>query len=188
MAAKQTSISHVLTTFVVVLVVIVDQWTKTLVVEYLGPPNSGHIVPVIGNYLTLYYIQNKNSAMGLFTNGTLLTLLITIAIVVLLSLYLRMLHSGPRAYQLLFGLVLGGAIGNVIDRVRHSGSVVDFIFFRLPQLRFQFYIFNVADMAISVGIGLLLLLVVFAGLRRTRPTVGRMDAASISGQHDSNNT
>jgi len=64
-------ISHGLTAFVVVFVVVVDQWTKALVVEYLGPPNSGRMVPVIGDYLTLYYIQNKDSAMGLLSNGIL---------------------------------------------------------------------------------------------------------------------
>lgn len=177
MAAKQAVISHIFTAFIVVLVVLVDQWTKMLVIERLSPPNSGRIVPVVGDYLTLYYIQNKDSAMGLFTNGILLTLLIAVAIVILLSLYLRMLHSGPRAYQLLFGLILGGAAGNVIDRVRSSGSVVDFLFFRLPQLGFQFYIFNVADAAISVGISLLFLLILFEGFHRARQTPGRKNAA-----------
>lgn len=167
MAAKQASVSHLLTAFVAVCVIALDQWTKALVVEHLGPPNSGRIVPLIGEYLTLYYIQNKDSAMGLFTKGILLTVLIVIAIVILIAIYIRMFHSMPLTYRLFFGMILGGATGNLIDRVHYSGSVVDFIFFRLPQLGFQFYIFNLADAAISVGIGLLLVLVFFTRLRKT---------------------
>lgn len=165
---KQASLSHLFTAFVVVCVIALDQWTKALVVEHLGPPNSGRMVPLLGEYLTLYYIQNKDSAMGLFTKGVLLTVLIVVAMVILVALYMRMFYALSRSSQLLFGMILGGAVGNLIDRVHYSGSVIDFLFFRLPQLGFQFYIFNLADAAISVGIVLLLVLAFFARLRKTR--------------------
>lgn len=167
---KRASFSHLLTAFVVLIVIALDQWTKALVVEHLGPPNSGRMVSLIGKYLTLYYIQNKDSAMGLLSNGILLAVLIGVAVVVLAFLYIRMFRSMSRIYQLLFGLILGGAAGNLIDRVHYGGSVVDFIFFRLPQVGFQFYIFNVADAAISVGIALLLLVIGFARLHKPRET------------------
>jgi signal peptidase II len=82
-------------------------------------------------------------------------------------LYLRMLNSGPLAYKLVFGMIIGGALGNLIDRARHSGYVVDFIFFRIPQIGFRFALFNIADASISVGVFLLLLLILFGGLRRS---------------------
>ena len=185
---KQASLSHLFTAFVVVCVITLDQWTKALVVEHLGPPNSGRMVPLLGEYLTLYYIQNKDSAMGLFPKGILLTVLIGVAIVILVSLYMRLFHSMSRPSQLLFGMILGGAAGNLIDRVHYSGSVVDFIFFRLPQLGFQFYIFNLADAAISVGIGLLLVFVFFARLHKTRETSEAKKAASPPVQPTSSNT
>jgi len=175
---KQASLSHLFTAFVVVCVIALDQWTKALVVEHLGPPNSGRIVPLLGEYLTLYYIQNKDSAMGLLTKGILLTVLIVVAIVILISIYIRISHSMPLISQLFFGMILGGAAGNLIDRVHYNGSVVDFLFFRLPQLGFQFYIFNLADAAISVGIGFLLVFVFFARLRKTRETSEGKKAAS----------
>lgn len=185
---KQTFLSHLFTAFVTVCVIALDQWTKALVVAHLSPPNSGRMVPLLGEYLTLYYIQNKDSAMGLFTRGIVLTVLIVVAMVILVTLYLRLFHSMSRPSQLFFGMILGGAAGNLIDRIHYSGSVVDFIFFRLPQLGFQFYIFNFADAAISVGIVLLLVYVFFARLHKTREIAEAKKAASPPVQPTSNNT
>jgi signal peptidase II len=167
---KRTFFSHLLTACVVGCVIALDQWTKTLVVDHLGPPNSGRMVPLLGEYLTLYYIQNQDSAMGLLTRGVLLTVLIGVAVVILVALYIRLFRSMSRSSLVLFGMILGGAAGNLIDRVHYNGSVVDFLFFRLPQFGFQFYIFNLADAAISVGIGLLVVFALFARLHKTQET------------------
>ncbi len=126
--------------------------------------------------------------MGLLPKGILLTVLIVVAIVILVSLYLRLFHSMPRPYHLLFGMILGGAAGNLIDRVHYGGSVVDFIFFRLPQFGFQFYVFNLADAAISVGIGLLLVFVFLARFHKTRGTPEAKKATNPPVQHTSSNT
>jgi len=77
-----------------------------------------------------------------------------------------MLNSGTLSYKLVFGMIIGGALGNLIDRVRHSGYVVDFIFFRVPQIGFRFALFNIADASISVGVFLLLVIILLGGLRR----------------------
>lgn len=185
---KQTFLSHLFTAFVVGCVIALDQWTKALVVEHLSPPNSGRMIPLLGEYLTLYYIQNKDSAMGLFPRGILLTVLIGIAMLILVILYIRLFHSMSRLSQLLFGMILGGAAGNLIDRIHYSGSVVDFLFFRLPQLGFQFYIFNLADAAISVGIVLLLVFAFFTRLHQTRERLETKKAASPPVEPTSSNT
>lgn len=158
--------------FVVVLVIGLDQWTKVWVVENLGPPEIGPTIPVVGNYLTLHYIRNSGAAFGLFANSLILIVLIVIAIAVVSYLYLRMWNSGSLAYKLVFAMIIGGALGNLIDRARHSGYVVDFIFFRIPQIGFKFAIFNIADASISVGVFLLLLLVLFGGLRHSETVSG----------------
>jgi signal peptidase II len=150
--------------FVVLLVIGLDQWTKVWVVENLSPPEIGPTIPLIGNYLTLHYIRNSGAAFGLFANSLILIVLIVVAIAVVSYLYLRMWNSGSLAYKLVFAMILGGALGNLIDRARHSGYVVDFIFFRIPQIGFKFAIFNLADASISVGVFFLLLLVLFGGL------------------------
>ncbi len=98
-----------------------------------------------------------------------------------------MLNSGPLVYKLVFGLIIGGAIGNLIDRAHNAGYVVDFIAFRIPEIGFRFAIFNVADACISVGVFLLFVLVLFSGLRqkeesgKERETAGSSTPSSKSG-------
>jgi signal peptidase II len=132
-----------------------DQWVKSLVVTHLGPPDFGPQEPILGQYLVLYYIRNQGAAFSMFnTNGPILFVLIAAAIAVILYLYLRTFNSGSLLYKLVFGLIIGGATGNLLDRFTH-GSVVDFIWFRIPQMHFSFAIFNLADAAITVGVILL---------------------------------
>ncbi len=145
------------------LVIAVDQWTKLLVVDHLGPPDQGPIVPLIGQYLVLYYIRNRGAAFSMFdTNGPLLVLLIVVAVAVIVYFYARMVNSGTLLYKLVFGLIIGGATGNLLDRFTH-GSVVDFIWFRIPQNGFSFAIFNMADSAITLGVVLLFVALLFGG-------------------------
>ncbi len=166
---KRARIHDVLALLTAMIVLILDQWTKAWVVTNLAPPdsiNSPH-VSLIGNYLILYYIRNNGAAFSLLANSVVLALLIAIAIGVIAYLYLRMLNTGSLGYKLIFGLIIGGALGNLIDRLRHSGFVVDFISFRIPQANFYFAIFNIADAAISIGVFLLFVTLLFGGLRQS---------------------
>jgi signal peptidase II len=165
-AVKHTRIYDGLALLTAFLVVALDQWTKALVVAHLGPPDNGNPTPLIGNYLSLYYIQNSGAAFGLFSNSLVLIILIVAAMVVISYLYVRTLNTGTLVIKLIFGMIMGGALGNLIDRARHSGYVVDFIFFRIPQIGFRFAIFNLADAAISVGVFLLLVILLFGSLHR----------------------
>ncbi|MGH2482436.1 MAG: signal peptidase II, partial [Ktedonobacteraceae bacterium] len=156
-----------------IIVVILDQWTKSLVVTHLGPPDFGAQVPLINPYLMLYYITNRGAAFSMFnSNGFMLIVLITLAVAVIAYFYARMFNSGPLLYKLIFGLIIGGAAGNLLDRLVH-GSVVDFIWFRIPQIGFNFAIFNLADAAISVGVVLLFIMLLFGGVRGKTETQGQ---------------
>lgn len=150
-----------------ILIVGLDQWTKALVVANMGSPGDGTQVPIIGQYLVLYYIQNNGVAFSLFANSIFLIVLIVAALVLIIYLYARMFNNGTLAYKLVFGMIIGGALGNLVDRVLHSGYVVDFISFRIPQISFYFAIFNIADAAISVGVFLLFVLLLFGNMRRS---------------------
>jgi signal peptidase II len=154
------------------IVLIFDQWTKAWVVTNLGPPDSvfSPRIHLIGDYLILYYIRNNGAAFSLFANSIVLVLLIAVAVGVISYLYLRTLNTASLGYKLIFALIIGGAVGNLIDRARHSGYVVDFISFRIPQIGFYFAIFNIADAAISVGVFLLFVTLLFGGLRRSGET------------------
>jgi signal peptidase II len=129
-------------------------------VENLSPPESKPAIPLIGQYLVIYYIQNRGVAFGLFANTIFLALLIIVAIGVVAYLYLRMLNSGPLAFKLIFGMIIGGALGNLVDRAHNGGYVV-------PEIHYHFAIFNIADACISVGVFLLFVFILFGGLRRT---------------------
>jgi len=168
---RRARIFDALALLTIIVVVALDQWTKALVVQHLSPPGFWNPIPLIGDYLVLFYIQNNGAAFSLFaTNSIALIVLIIAAIAIITYLYLRTLNSGPLAYKLIFGMIIGGALSNLIDRARHSGYVVDFISFRIPQIGFYFAIFNLADAAISVGVFLLFITLLFGSLHRSGET------------------
>ncbi|HEX4715997.1 MAG TPA: signal peptidase II, partial [Ktedonobacteraceae bacterium] len=145
MRARHARIYDAFALLTAIIIVSLDQWTKSLVVVHLSPPDFGPQVPLIGQYLTLFYIRNQGAAFSMFnTNGPVLIALIAVAVAVIVYLYLRMFNTGALLYKLVFGLIIGGAAGNLLDRFTH-GSVVDFIWFRIPQIGFSFAIFNLAD-------------------------------------------
>lgn len=163
--ARRARINDVFAFLTALIIIGLDQWTKSLVVAHLSPPDFGPRVPLIGPYLTLYYIRNQGAAFSMFdTNGPVLAVLILVAVAVIVYLYLRMFNTGSLLYKLVFGLIIGGAIGNLLDRFTH-GSVVDFIWFQIPQIHFSFAIFNLADAAISVGVVLLFIALLFGGVQ-----------------------
>ena len=170
MTKRRARIYDALALLVVIIIVGVDQWTKTLVVEHLSPPDTGPVIHLIGQYLLLFYIRNNGAAFSLFANSVVLIGLIIIAVGVIAYMYARMINSGSLTIKLIFGLIVGGALGNIIDRARHAGNVVDFIAFRIPQINFYFAIFNIADAAISVGVFLLFVALLFSSFRRPRTT------------------
>ncbi len=176
MTVKRARIYDVLALLVVILVIALDQWTKALVVANLSPPETRSPIPIIGDYLTVYYIQNSGAAFSLLANNVVLAVLIGVAICVIAYLYARIFNTGPLAFKLIFGLIIGGAAGNLIDRAIRGGYVVDFIFFRIPQIGYHFAIFNIADASISIGVVLLFLFILLGGLRKSGDARNKQEA------------
>ncbi len=161
MPVKRARLYDVFALLTVILVVALDQWTKSLVVTHLSF-GSEVPLPVVGQYLVLQYIRNTGAAFSMLSGGNvLLPLLIGAAILVVIVLYVRMLNTGSLGYKLVFGLIVGGALGNLLDRLLRGGSVVDFISFRIPEIHYYFAIFNISDACISVGVVLLFVIVLF---------------------------
>jgi signal peptidase II len=165
-SAKRARLYDVFALLTATIVIALDQWTKSLVVRNLHI-DSEVPFPFVGQYLVLKYTQNNGAAFSIFQGSLVLALLIGIAIIVVATLYLRMLNSGSLLSKLVFGLIIGGAFGNLVDRVTRGGYVVDFVSFRIPTIGFNFAIFNVADACISVGVLLLFILVLFGGFGHT---------------------
>jgi signal peptidase II len=133
-----------------VLLIVLDQLTKYWIRAYFttGAPKAP--IPIVGNVLELDYVQNTGVAFSLLEGQTVLFVFIAVALCVIGWLYWRTRATGSWALKLTFGLILGGAAGNLIDRIQHD-YVVDFIHFQIPGI-FNFAVFNVADSGITIGV------------------------------------
>jgi signal peptidase II len=137
-------------------VLFLDQWTKGLVTRSLEVHQSR---TVFEDFFDLTYVRNTGAAFGLFASvdsSLKAVLLNTIAIVVFLIVSGYALRSPHKSVRLQVGLalILGGAVGNLLDRVRF-GYVVDFLDFSVSGHHWP--AFNIADSAICIGVGLLFL-------------------------------
>lgn len=127
------------------LVIAADQLTKAIVIATLGPEGPRSVVPVIPGLLRFIYVQNTGVAFGMFQDGGQILIFLAMGVILLLAIAFRQLIRESIWLAIALGLQFGGALGNIIDRLRH-GFVVDFIDFpRFPT-------FNVADCAITVGV------------------------------------
>jgi signal peptidase II len=142
-------------------IVVADQVTKAWITDALAPDGA---ISVVGDYLRLVYNENSGALFGLFRGQAAVFALLSLAVMALIVTYHG--RSGRSPYMTLtLGLLLGGAIGNAIDRLRFN-HVVDFVDAGIGDLRF--YTFNVADSCISAAILLLLLMAVRPSLAEPR--------------------
>ena len=130
-----------------------DQFTKWLVVRAFIP---GHSVPLLDPVVHLTYVQNIGAAFGLFKGQQLIFILCSILIAGWIVREFLIGTRMPRVIEWGYALVLGGAIGNLIDRVR-LGYVIDFLDLRVWP------VFNVGDSAITIGVSLLVWHALVAG-------------------------
>jgi len=138
------------------LVVVFDQITKYLVRHNLDLHTP---IPVIGDFFRLTYVENSGIVFGIKVGGALplFTVLSFVATILILYYFFRE-RTNHLGIRISLALVLGGAIGNLIDRLIF-GQVVDFLDFGFGEYRF--FVFNVADSAVTVGVILFLLLTTF---------------------------
>jgi len=140
---------------------VLDQITKALVLGFFGEPGCAlHRVPV-SRFLDLVLTCNPGVSFGLFNQlgqtgetpaNSLIFSLVALLIVIVLAFWLRRVRATFLAVAI--GLIIGGAIGNVVDRLRF-GAVIDFLDFHLASWHWP--AFNLADSAICLGVGAMLL-------------------------------
>lgn len=144
---------------IAVVVLVVDQLTKAWLVANVA---LGEVVEVVGESVRFVYHQNSGALFGLFRDQAIVFGLLSIVVIGLIVGYHA--QSGRSRYMsIALGFLLGGAIGNLVDRLR-LGYVVDFVDIGIGDLRF--YTFNVADSAISTAIVLLVAVAIVPGLAR----------------------
>jgi signal peptidase II len=168
--------------FVTAFVVIADQISKFMIkgidipllgISFKGMP-LGNSIPVFGDFLRITFIENPGMAFGIeVVDGKIFLTMFSIAASIGILIYLYLMRSEKLLFRLSLALILGGAIGNLIDRVFYGiiygesslfhGKVVDFIdadFFNIDFLGFQlsrFWVFNIADASVSIGVLLMIL-------------------------------
>ena len=139
---------------------ILDQLTKGLIIPKLIPNVYDHI-KVIPKFISFIYVQNKGAAWGILKDNTIFLIIMSfIGIALILSFYiLRLKRTGNRTsilFAVSVGLIIGGAVGNLADRLifRYVRDFINFDFMNFP-------VFNFADVALTFGIIILLIYILF---------------------------
>lgn len=159
-------------------VLVLDQATKWWVVQNL---TLHEIVPVWGDFFRLTYTHNFGAAFGIDVGQYSRVFFLALAIIALAVLMYLYVHTPRRRRLRLWALALvsGGAVGNVVDRIRYRAGVVDFLDVGVGSLRWP--VFNVADMAVSIG-AVLLMVTFYREETGQEPRVGSERRASRSGR------
>lgn len=165
-----------------------DQITKLIAKIYLQPIHS---IQVIGDFLRLTYVENPGMAFGIQLGNKLLFNVLSIIAVVIISIYLIKMRD-HNLLRFSFAIILGGAFGNLIDRFLY-GRVVDFVdveffdihfrgvkflFLEIPPYSMERWpVFNVADMAVSIGMILIIFMAIFE--RKTNSAIDNAASEDI---------
>ena len=127
-------------------VLLIDQLSKCLVHLKLVP---GESIPIIKNVFHISLIHNTGCAFGLFRHQATILMALSILTIVMILVFYRQLVGSGRILRVAVSLLIGGASGNLIDRLRF-GYVVDFLDFQIWP------VFNLADSAVTIGVALIL--------------------------------
>lgn len=146
------------------IVFLADQLSKAWVVRNLTPMQPWYPLPFLGDVLAFTYITNTGVAFGLLRDRGLVFILIPLVVMIAIAIYARYLPTHRNLVRLSLGLQLGGALGNLADRLRQGGHVTDFI--DLGIGRYRWFTSNVADICIVTGV---IILAVLMTLERDQP-------------------
>ena len=149
------------------VVVAIDQWIKQLVESRLIMQQMVELLP----FLALYRTYNTGVAFSMFSNlGDTPLIVVSLAVIAFVLYLATRSADNQHLARIGFALIIGGAIGNLIDRAVY-GHVIDYIFFHTPV--WSFAVFNFADVFITVG-ACMVLLEEFLGWRRQRSDAGSL--------------
>lgn len=150
---------------VAVIIVALDQWTKWLVVNNM---ELGERIPLLDPTLALLSHRNRGAAWGMLEGQIWLFSIVTVIVIAGILYYFHKEAKGKPLFQLSLMIILGGAIGNFIDRL-YLGEVVDFIDVLIPIINYDFPIFNIADAALTIGV-VMVMTVLFLEEKREKKT------------------
>ncbi|MEK4093438.1 signal peptidase II [Viridibacillus sp. FSL H8-0110] len=138
-------------------VVIIDQLTKWSIVKNM---QLGESIMLWDPYFGLLSHRNRGAAWGMLQGQFWLFAIVTVAVIIGILYYFHKEAKGKPLFQASLMFLLGGAIGNFIDRV-FRGEVVDFVNVLIPVINYDFPIFNIADAALTIGVVMLIIYMLF---------------------------
>jgi signal peptidase II len=171
--------------FVLALIIaLADQISKILIRQYLLPGDS---VQVLGDFLRFTFVYNQGGAFGIKLGNIIFYSAMSFAAAVIIIVYMIKTKNTNKIVMAILALVVGGAIGNFLDRIVY-GQVVDFIDVNMPDIRipafslsifnfsgfelYRWYIFNIADSALTVGlVGFIAYLLIKGDILESRPEI-----------------
>ena len=133
------------------MIIFFDQWTKAWVRSNIPFGEVWTPVPGLGEYARIVHWKNTGAAFGMFQDLSIVFTVLAIVVSIAIIYYYPRIPHGDWPLRLALGLQLGGAIGNLIDRLLFSGHVTDFISV------VNFAVFNIADASISLGVAVLVI-------------------------------
>ena len=134
-------------------VIILDQWTKWLIVKNM---EFGERISVWDPWFGILSHRNRGAAWGMLEGQMWLFSIVTIAVIGAIIYFYHKEAKGKPLFQVGLMLLLGGAIGNFIDRL-FRGEVVDFVDVLIPIMNYDFPIFNIADAALTIAVVVLMI-------------------------------
>ncbi len=149
--------------FILIFIILSDQWVKFLSVRYLKPLGS---IELIRNIFSFTYVENRGAAFGILQNQRWFFILLTICISAGMVYYLITHPKDKLLRRISLAMILGGAVGNLIDRIL-LGYVVDM--FHVTFINFA--VFNIADMAVVCGTFLLAYQLLFLDQPQENPKI-----------------
>lgn len=153
--SKKIAGSYLLAILSFVVLVAIDQISKNYIISSMKLHDS---ISVIDGVFEIHYIQNRGAAWGMFENQQLMFIICTcIACIFGVIFFVKCVNSHPlKALQICLIIILSGAIGNFIDRIRFQ-YVIDFLYFKL----IDFPVFNIADCYVTIGFFITIILIMF---------------------------
>ncbi|HDX9576563.1 TPA: signal peptidase II [Bacillus pseudomycoides] len=142
---------------IALFVIAIDQVSKWIIVKEM---ELGESIPIIDNVLYITSHRNRGAAWGILENRMWFFYVITVVFVIFILFYMKKYAKTDKLLGVSLGLILGGAIGNFIDRVVRK-EVVDFIHTYI--FSYNFPVFNVADSALCVGVALIIIQTLLEG-------------------------
>ena len=142
------------------IVLLIDQIVKLLIKTNM---NLNEEISIIPNFFSIQYLKNTGAAFSILENQTILLVVTSIICISVIVYYLKKEENLTPSMSISFGLILGGILGNLIDRIIYQG-VIDFLSFKI--FKYNFPVFNIADIGITIGVFLLLIIYISRDIKK----------------------